>query len=1192
MSSLCYTGGRTMEGTAMRLLLVCGTLALLAFLCGPAVWAVDVFQPAEANAYAFDPQPARFVRVTISSTNSGGEVCLDEFEVYADGHDENIALGTLGAKASASSCITGYPVHTIEHLNDGLYGNNYSWAAGGAGAQWAQIELPSVAPVTRVVLSRDRNRAFNDRVPSQFSVALSMDGQTWTTVREVRVLPSPGAIAAQIPTAPPAPDTSASTPVVAPVEYDAQVREAFLAEEHAWLKTYGRADLDPGLVPYNGRVKEYPRHVESDHLPIPSLGEEPKIDGQLDEQVWGETSRGVERVAELRRYEDSPLVEYTVRAGWRGTHLYLAVETDRLLSAFVAVVSAGSGDGMGVVVLEGQGLVFNTYVEKGKVQSSTPIEGAVGGNGRCFEFRLPEAQFAGWRETGLRVGLGLGGKHVRTIGRTVTFTPAPLALTECVADADGQFRVRAFVPSDAVAVPVTLGGLGEVLLQPGQTQEWTIPAESGPIGSQAEWTVKALGQEYALHLFRYEPSIRSLALMKDMLDRMEAIGMDVRDDRAVWERLSGVHDKQTERALALEAHLAKRALFLRDPNLATASEILFEKRQPFRPSHNYSDYFDAPFRPGGGVFVLHTPFESGRLMPEQVTQTRLFDAQNGIARNPAADFELNRVYFGYRASEPGYYHLMAVNADGSGLQQISDGPFHDFWPCPLPDGGLAFISTRCTSRVFCWRPQSSTLFRMSPDGGDIRPVSLANLTEWAPSMMNDGRLLWTRWEYVDKGADFGHTLWSIRPDGTFPELVFGNTITQPNGYVNGSEVPGTSEISCTLISHFGDLNGPLALIDTAKGPFDPKAIKSITPEVPWPGAPPGEECFREAVPLSRDLFLCSHAARGRFDLYILDRFGNRELLYADPEISSMCPTLFHPRPKPPVVAGGMADEMPTGELILSDVYRGLGPDVARGSIKYLRVVEEVRHGLERQANGEYPKDHEAFMQWYASPDDLVTGPYGWPSYVAKSSLGLVPVEPDGSAHFRVPAGKVLYFEALDGAYNEIQRMRSVVQLQPGERRGCIGCHESRQMAPPNTGRPLTLAARSIETPSWGARPFSYEREVQPVLDAHCVSCHDSGAKIDLSGVCDKDKIPASYRTLISQGWVHYADCGWNSGGCEKLAPMSFGTLKSKLWTTLNAGHHEVRLTDDETLRIKTWIDLNCPLWPDYVERSKRQLAER
>jgi len=165
--------------------------------------------------------------------------------------------------------------------------------------------------------------------------------------------------------------------------------------------------------------------------------------------------------------------------------------------------------------------------------------------------------------------------------------------------------------------------------------------------------------------------------------------------------------------------------------------------------------------------------------------------------------------------------------------------------------------------------------------------------------MRDGRIIWTRWEYIDKGADFSQTLWSIRPDGTEPELVFGNDIIQPNGYASGREVPGTSEVSCTLVSHFGDINGPIALVDTALGRSNPQAIRSLTPEVPWPGMWPSTECFRDPLPVSRDLFLVSHAPRDVFGLYLLDRHGNREVLHLDPAIGSMGPTLLRKPQTPP-----------------------------------------------------------------------------------------------------------------------------------------------------------------------------------------------------------------------------------------------------------------------------------------------------
>jgi hypothetical protein len=279
-----------------------------------------------------------------------------------------------------------------------------------------------------------------------------------------------------------------------------------------------------------------------------------------------------------------------------------------------------------------------------------------------------------------------------------------------------------------------------------------------------------------------------------------------------------------------------------------------------------------------------------------------------------------------------------------------------------------------------------------------------------------------------------------------------------------------------------------------------------------------------------------------------------------------------------------------GEFTVANVYEGLEPQVARGRVKYLRVCQEVRADLEQLSSGEFRRDHgPVFQDFYATPIHKVNGPFGWPTYVAKTSLGLVPVEADGSASFYVPAGKVVYFEALDADLNELQRMRSVVQLQPGERRGCVGCHEHRRTAAPVKA---TLASRrapsALQPPSWGAVPFSYEKVVQPIWDAHCANCHGANAirGSDLTGTLDANKVPASYRTLIAGGWVHYFNMSWNLRH-HKAAPLSFGTLQSPLMRFLEPSHHGVKLTRDELHRIKCWIDLNCPLWPDYIERQLR-----
>ncbi len=1182
----------------------------------------------------------------------------------------NLALNP-SARPAASSALPGHAIHQVEHLNDGGIGNAHSWISNGE-PSWAEIDLGKVYWVYKVAFASDARGAFQDRAAAAFSILTATEhnednaAPTWKRVHRQSDGP-PVHMRREFTFAPVqarwvriAIDTTTSSqvrideievfgqskrisskkikarkakpgsPVMADramSREDDLLRRAFLGEEHAWLKTYGRADLSPRLIPYNGRITEYPRHVGDDRIPLPELSAAPDIDGRFKDPCWNEASRGVVRVAFPRDWRYDPVVNHEVTAGWHGEDLYLAIRLDRLISAHASAASTADRYGQGVAVVSAGddqanygsiavgkgGLVLNVHAPRGggSVRSKeVPLDGKFNRDLTEFEVRVPLELIPNCRTAGLRIGLGVGGQHTPRLGRPIHLAFSPLAVAQEGACLNGVFQVR-FANTDGakrLTVQGNAPGLEDGLeLGPGESKTLAIQADRGAIGPEYNLEVQDnLGGAYEFHLFRYDPLERTLTLMAEHVERLAFKGLDVEAERAA---LAGFRQDQQKlmanpprkreaaRKTVYQARMAKRDLFFREPDLAPIERILFVKRHAFRPSHNYSANFDSAFRPGGGICTVRFPHHDGRFHPEDAEVAQLFDSEKGIARTPMADFDLTKVYFAYRPAEgdrrwgtPLYYHLMAMNPDGAGLVQLTDGPFQDYWPCPLPNGDLAIISSRCKMRFICWRPQAFTLFRMSPDGTDFRPLSHANLSEWAPSVMNDGRLIWTRSEYQDKGADFSHTLWAIRPDGRKPELVFGNDIIQPNGYANGREVPGTNEVSCTLISHFGDLNGPIALVDTDQGRFKKEAITSLTPEVPWPGMWPIEECFRDAVPLSRDFFLCSHAPQQRFGLFVIDRFGNRELLYADEAISSMCPTPFKVQPKPPVLAEEEPlDEEDTGEFVVRDVYKGISPPVERGRVKYIRVVQEVRAGLDQLPNGEFRQDHPIFQDWYATPVHKVAGPYGWPTYVAKAPYGIVPVEEDGSARFTAPAGKTLYFQVLDKDFNELQRMRSVVHLQPGEKRSCVGCHEHRQQAPANGKLMMATEPRELETPEWGGVPFSFEKIVQPVLDANCTQCHDEKHKkgINLTGVLDVDKVPASYRTLISKGLVHHADLQYNAGGNEKIEPLELGTLKSKLWEVLDAGHHDVELTTDEMRRVKTWIDLNCPLGPDYVNRVER-----
>lgn len=918
---------------------------------------------------AFEPRQARFVRIVIHRSSSG-QPCIDELEVYGRDGKANLALAASGAKAAASSCLPGYAIHQIEHLNDGRYGNPRSWIAAGQSEEWVQIELPAAVEVARVVISRDREGQYHDRVPVAFEIHLSLDGRDWQTVSRVQA----------------------------------------------------KAGVASRRQPHYGG----PFHLS----PQPT---------------WGE------------------LLAYAFDCE---RHTWQRISADDHLS-------------------------------------------------------------------------------------------------------------------------------------PLQTDRPALPG----------------GEPYWGRIARLDPLARTLVQMDEMIGRLAEKGVDMTGERAALgdlrrRKAALDHTQPPDPAAAdrlyHDARLAKRKLMLRDPDLAGLARILFVKRHPYHASHNYSDILDSQFEPGGGICTLEIPRIEGRLEPSAAKLVTLFDATAGIARDPMADFEAETVYFAHRPAESPvtgwapYWHLMSVRPDGTGLRQLTDGPFHDYYPCPLPDGGLAFISTRVKARFLCWRPQAFVLYRMDPGGTNLRPLSHANLSEWSPCVMRDGRILWTRSEYLDKGADFGHTLWAIHPDGGHAELVFGNNT--PNCYINGREVPGTREICCTLFSHGGDHNGPIGLTDRAAGPFSTAAVTNITPDIKphynmsWPRY----ECFRDPVPVARDYFLVSHAPADRFGLYVIDRYGNRELLYLDPEIGSMCPTPLRPVPRPPVLPPTCDPHLArteTAQLTLVDVYRGLQPHVKRGQVKYLRVCQEVRADLLELSDGQCRCDHEPFQDWYATPIHKVSGPHGWPSYVAKATLGLVPVDENGSATFEVPAGKTLYFQVLDEQFNELQRMRSVVQLQAGEKRSCIGCHEDRRSTPPLQPAIATSGIpQKPAPPPWGAGPFSYERVVQPVWDKHCASCHDAADKqgFNLAGTLDRDKVPASYRTLISGGWVHYFDFTYKLRH-QKAEPLTFGTLKSRLRQVLETDHYDVKLSEPELRAIKCWIDLNCPLWPDYQFRPDRPadlLADR
>lgn len=1239
--------------------------------------------PDQPNTIAFEPQRAKALRLSIFSSQNAPPA-IDELLVFGSSEDsENLAqLGNT--KISATSCIEGYAIHRVENLVDGKFGNDHSWVAANEATfdapQVITLEWAEPVDISKVVFSRDRLRRFSDRIPTSLEIALTLDGENWTVVADVRGSSADAGSGmttcgshwlASAPTGAVKDLVFLADSTLMPEndEYKISLRNAFLGEENALLKIAGVAECERWLL-----QRHYPEYVEPKHkpeplVPLPTLPDPPDFNdiNSLNDLFWQRASAATERVFAPDNFSAGPLVEQRVTAAISDGSLYLKIDANRFLSEHIAMVSAENVPTRGFVLLR-DGRIYWKQID--------PLDGRDAGNeieltGRfdsergTLGVKIPLEFFPTWESRGLYVAVGIGGRHILPGGRPVHFQPADWSVSLQSCDQETAiFHVRL---ESTGKRDVKLAGSVEAILTPGNPIILPMQGKYGQVGPGIVCTINAdteNGTSSALLAgLKYDASYRPFCQLKDLIERAESSNLDnleVRDfqkrtaipgvanprytdvnqvvdsinleeehsalcsffadvkanqaqsDReeiqkvkeealVLWEEYQNRPDSfEGERDLFLRVRTLKRNFFLASEELEAAEHILANKRNPFWPSHNYSDLFDSTWAPGGAVVMIDVPRENGRLAPEKASTKELVQAgQDGVIRNPSASFDATKIFYAHRESQDEYYRIWELDLESGNKRRISaDGPFHDFWPTELPDGDLTFISTRCKKKFICWRPQAFVLHRMSKSGEDIRELSFANLTEFAPSIADDGRIVWTRSEYVDKGADYGHTLWTIRNDGTSPELVFGNTINLPQGYANGRFVPDTTDVSCVLISHFGDLNGPVALLDTSKGPHDPDAIRSITPEVPWPGFWARTETFREPFPINRNVLLVAHAPFDRFGIYLIDRFGNRELLTIDPSIDTICPQPFGVREQPPVVESPPDPELERlnmGRFSVANVYRGLEGQVETGAARYLRVCQEMPTPLQKQSDGTYRADHEPFMEFYASPVDVLQGAFRWSSYVAKGVLGTVEVAEDGSVDFLVPSGKVLFFQLLDENFNEIQRMRSVVQLQAGEKRSCIGCHENRLSAPEGgltaaSGRP----SQTLVPPPWGEGPFWYEKVVQPVLDRRCVECHtletmaDNPRQLDLTGTLDEHKIPASYRSLIQSGDVHYFDYTWGGGKTTKADPYTFGTALSSLWEVLkDERHSSVKLTPEEEQAIKCWIDLNVPLWGDYEQRSLR-----
>ena len=735
---------------------------------------------------------------------------------------------------------------------------------------------------------------------------------------------------------------------------------------------------------------------------------------------------------------------------------------------------------------------------------------------------------------------------------------------------------------------------------------------------------------------------RTRALMADLSAAGVDLAAETRElDEIVARSAASRRDWRETRFPAFSAvHALNRRISLKNPLLKGIERLLFVGHEALPLDeykagwHMCDQYFGfhATLHGatiGDGLYVLERPFSDHPVARD------IADLGPGGYLSPDVSWDGTAIAFAYTHAKPEIrkwnedtvYHIFTCASDGSSLRQLTTGCFNDFDPCWLPNGRIAFISERRGGFGRCHgRPVPTyTLHTMFPDGTDIVCLSPHETNEWHPSVDNDGMILYTRWDYVDRGFSQAHHLWRTTPDGRDPRAVNGNTRekhswSSPLMEMSGRAVPGSRLYSAVAAPHHGCAYGSIILVDPAKRDDDRMSqVSRVTPEQPLPesetkGGRQASGAYATPWPLSEKYFICVYDghANGQYDvrsvrryaITLVDVFGNKTRLYTHPTISCLDPMPLQARKRPPALAHGTLVGRPadadgkrpapippeslptTAQIGLVNVYDSHIPFPEGTRVTALRVWQVL------------PK---------TSPRTGIPRLGAERQQVARQCIGTVPVESDGSAFFNAPVDVPLYFQALDAEGCTVQNMRSDTYVHPGERLFCSGCHEERTSAarPAGAANPMAMrrAPSEIRPAPEGAKPFSFARLVQPVLDARCVSCHGEKRAPKAPDLRpgdwrkDRDGFTVSYRSLLP--YVHWFAYDYEVTKKRRgnylaffepsyTAPRTTGAWASPLYHTLKKGHHGVKLTSDEWERLLVFMGSNA----QYVGHDHEVDAQR
>ncbi|MDP6634637.1 MAG: hypothetical protein QGG42_07060 [Phycisphaerae bacterium] len=713
-------------------------------------------------------------------------------------------------------------------------------------------------------------------------------------------------------------------------------------------------------------------------------------------------------------------------------------------------------------------------------------------------------------------------------------------------------------------------------------------------------------------------------------------------------------DKSTDWLTLYERISALRRRIIFSHPALDFQTLLINKHSPPLYSHNCDQYLARHARGGPGLTLLtnwKTAPKATSLLGDKLPA--------GDVNHPTLSPDAKKVIFAYccksknRADidkHPGGYFIYEAATDGSWVKQLTgtkadkketiDGrstvEVEDFDPCYLPGGGFAFTSTRSQNYGRCHGGRYTPaylIYAADADGSAIRPISYAEGNEHFPSMLNDGRIVFTRWEYNNRNQIAFHKLWTIRPDGTGVANFYGVNSATPwaNTYHDAKAphwyddvpaeqksnilpymisqtraIPNSRKVVATATAHHCYTSGTLIVIDPDKGEDGFEPIAKITPKVPYPEAEgwgyPGQ--YMTPCPVNEDLFFAGYSPNPinkqrkptlswGHGIVLVDTLGGREPIYVDPSISCVSPLPLTPRKAPPVIPSQLPETSDdTATLIVQNVYltrddpKGL---IKKGDIKSLRVIEMIN----LPSRGSF---------WAGEREDF-----------ARKIWGAVPVNEDGSVMFKVPARKTLYIQSLDSNGMALMTLRSLFHLMPGERRSCIGCHEPPGTPPVARFSAMKQPPRKLQAPAGPDYPggFSFKRTVQPVLDRYCIKCHGlekSEGKLNLLGALGKTHGPRYTRAGKNGGWAYIPQYtnSWKSlithPGLVKVAirksnfgptsesvnsrPKELFAHAGKLVPLLLKGHAKVKLDRDSFQRLAAWADMNYIRYGDYKQRGK------